>query len=220
MDEPLSVGGGEALGRLKSDAENCRQVHRALAESGLERFARHELHDEEREAAFLADGVDGDHMLVGDGGGGACLAQEPGPRGFAGGEDRGEDFDGDDTGEAGVPGFEDDSHTAAGHTFEHVVAGESSEASGRQRRGQQFQGRRREFGLLGVPAEVRGPELFHHVRQGDGLAMDLGQGARRRNHVLGAGQAVESTATGRAGFEMRAEEGEGISGQGIVEESA
>src|SRR5207244_9959020 len=73
----LGVGGGEAGGRLQAYAADLAQGQCAVAvEAILQRPAGNVLHDDAGEAVGVLDGVDGDDVVVGDGGGGAGLAQE------------------------------------------------------------------------------------------------------------------------------------------------
>ena len=77
MNQAGLVGRRQPLGRFAADAQDFRQRQPAFApEPVVERFALEELHRQERDAAVLADLVDGDDVIVLDRRGRLRLAQE------------------------------------------------------------------------------------------------------------------------------------------------
>ena len=91
----------------------------------LERLAFEALHGDEGVAVFLADVVDGADVGVIERGGGLGFALEAGERLRVFGDGVGEEFQSDETIEAGVFGFVDDAHAAAAEFFEDAVMGDS-----------------------------------------------------------------------------------------------
>ena len=77
VDQPLPVRRRQPLGGLQADAQDLLQRQRPGAvELLLQREAVDELHDQVGDRAGVLDGVDGDDVVVGDGGGGPGLADE------------------------------------------------------------------------------------------------------------------------------------------------
>ncbi len=76
MDEPLSVGCGQTARDLEAQAQHFRDVQRpGPVELLLQGLAGDVLHDQIGQRLLL-DGVNGDDILVANGGGGAGLANE------------------------------------------------------------------------------------------------------------------------------------------------
>ena len=93
---------------------DCRQLPDPL-EPLFQRFALDELHDEVRQAGrlVLIHLVNGDEVIVGDGGGRAGLAAEPLPRDLVIRQLRVDHLDRHIASEAGIVGVQDDAHPAA-----------------------------------------------------------------------------------------------------------
>ena len=79
---------------------------------------------------LLLDGVDGDDVLVADGGGGAGLAQEALAGRGRGGQSRGHDLDGDDAVQHLVERLEDDAEAAAAEHLQHLVMPQPAQRAG------------------------------------------------------------------------------------------
>ncbi len=78
VDQPLGVRRRQAGGHLNADAQNGADVERPVAvQPLLQGDAGHVFHDQVGNAVGLVNAVDGDDVLVADGGGGASLARKP-----------------------------------------------------------------------------------------------------------------------------------------------
>ena len=86
VDQPLRVGRGQALGDLHADAQDLRRAPSGPLRSSCScsDAAVDVLHDQVGQAVGLLDGVDGDDVVVADGGGGPGLAHEALAGGAAG----------------------------------------------------------------------------------------------------------------------------------------
>ena len=126
MHDAAAVRVGE---RPRDLAQHARRVggrqRAARAESLAERLALHVAHDEEDEAARLADAMDRDDVRMREAGGRARLAQEPLARLGGAREVRRQHLDGDVAVELHVAREVDDAHAAAAElALEGVLAGE------------------------------------------------------------------------------------------------
>ena len=126
VHDAASVRVGE---RPRHLAQHARRVGRreraARAESLAERLALHVAHDEEDEAARLADAMDRDDVRVREAGRRARLAQESLARLGGAREVRRQDLDGDVAIELHVAREVDDAHAAAAElALERVLAGQ------------------------------------------------------------------------------------------------
>src|SRR6185437_15864073 len=126
MDDAATVRVGERPRHLAQHARGIRRRKRALrAQPFAERLALDIAHDEEDEAADLADAVNRHDVRMRQPGGRARFAEESLARLGADGEMRREDFDGDVAVELYVAREIDDSHAAAAElSFERILAGE------------------------------------------------------------------------------------------------
>lgn len=113
MNQPVVVGGGQALRHLAANAKNvCDRRDLFALEKIVERFARQKLHRQKWGAAVLADLVDRDDMIVLERGGSAGLAQKSFPGRRAGRQGGEHGLQSDEPLQVRVFGFEDDPHTA------------------------------------------------------------------------------------------------------------
>ena len=125
-------------GGLDADAQDLLHLQRpAAADQGFEGLAVDELHDQVGHRGVVADGVDGDDVVVADGGGGAGLADEAPTGGAGGGQRCRQHLDGDDAQELGVAGTQNDAHAAAADDFEDLVMIQSAERAGLGRWGEE-----------------------------------------------------------------------------------
>ena len=101
-----------------------------LVELVLQRDAVDELHHEVRRLRVLLDGVDGDDVLIVDGGGGPGLADEALAGRAVGGVGRRQHLDGDDAVQLLVERLEHDAEAALADDLEHLVMAEPAEVAG------------------------------------------------------------------------------------------
>ena len=122
MDQASGVGRGEAQGDLAADAADFldRQYPFTL-ESILQRFAGQQRHGDVRDAAILADLVNGNDMVVQEGRRRPTLAQEAAAGGIAGGQAGPHGLEGDRPSEGGVLGVIYDAHAARSEDFEDAI---------------------------------------------------------------------------------------------------
>ena len=122
MDQPLAWAAA-------SPPAICRPMRRisfsssgpAAVEPLLQRCAGDVLHHQVGHGAGVLDGVDGDDVVVADGGGGPGLADEPLAGGGADASQRGQHLDGDDAVQLVVEGPQHDAHAAAADDFQDLV---------------------------------------------------------------------------------------------------
>ena len=124
VDDAFGVGGVEGIGNVDGDFEKRIEFEGAAGDGVLEGFAFEAFHGDEGAAVFFADVVDGADVGVIESGGGLGFALEAdqGLRIFRDGV--GEEFQSDETAEAGVFGFEDDTHATPAEFFEDAVVGD------------------------------------------------------------------------------------------------
>ena len=109
---------------MDGDVEELVELERAIADKVLERLAVEKFHGDEGAAVGFADVVDGADIRMVEGGSGLGFALEAGESLRIGGNVFGEEFEGDETMEAGVFGFVNDTHAAAAEFVRDVVVGE------------------------------------------------------------------------------------------------
>ncbi len=124
MDDAGGVSGVESVGDLNRDVEKLIEIDGAIGDEVFEGLAVEEFHGDEGAAFVFADVVDGADVWVVQSGGGLGFALEAGEGLRVGGDIFGEEFEGDETAEAGVFGFVDDAHAAAADFFGDGVVGE------------------------------------------------------------------------------------------------
>ena len=128
---------GEGRGHLLEELDRAVGRERALAaEQVVQVLAVDELHGDVADAAGLAHGVDLHDVGMLDGRGGAGLALEAGDEAAVGGEALGEDLDGDEAVEGGLPRLVDGPHAASAedlHDLE-LAEGRANERIGGLRR--------------------------------------------------------------------------------------
>ncbi len=113
MDQAGRVRRGQALGRLPRDPHRRRRRQlRLTPEPICQRFALKQRHHEERHAAVLADLVDGDDMIVLDGGGRPRLAQESASAQLMARALRFHHLQSDSPAQGGILGLKDHAHAA------------------------------------------------------------------------------------------------------------
>ena len=137
VDQPAAWAAASPRGHLPADARapRPRSRRRSAPEPVVERLAVEELHGQERDAVVLADLVDGDDVVVLEGGGGAGLAQEA-RRGRPRGRPRSGRMTFSATGrlELRVLGLEDDAHAALAEQLEDPVLAQPADLVGALRR--------------------------------------------------------------------------------------
>ena len=204
VDQPASVGGGQPAGHLRPDPRD--RLHRQPPVAGQqlgERLADDVLQDEEWHPIGLVDGVDGDHVVVGQRGHRPRLAQEPLLRLAVPDQVRGQDLDRDLAVEGRVQTLVHHAHAAAAdHPTDFDTAQSADEPwPVRRRQGRQGRQRRNRAGrLAGCQARGRLPlQPLDGTRQsGRGSRLPaggLGQGGSERRHV---GEPVQSPAASAA----------------------
>src|SRR5262249_42850521 len=113
VDQPVLVSCRQTAGDLHADTQNLFDLQRpTLAEQRFEVTTVDELHNEVRNRRVVVDGVDGDDVLVTDGGSGAGLAGEAPASGAGGGQWSGQHLEGNDAQELGVAGAKDNARGA------------------------------------------------------------------------------------------------------------
>ena len=131
VDQTAFVGGRQALGHFPADAQHFRQRQLALAlKAVVQRLAFEELHGQEGDAAVLADLVDGDDVIVLEGGRRPGLAQETLLGRVAGGQAGQHGLQGDETLQLGILGLEDDAHAAGSEHLKNTVGTEPAQLVG------------------------------------------------------------------------------------------
>jgi hypothetical protein len=188
VDQPLGVRRRQAVGRLHPDAQDFLQLQRPVAvELLLEREAVDVLHHEVRQPLRLRDGVDGNHVLVDDGGRRLGLASEPLAGGAAGRQLRGQHLDRDDAVQRLVERLEHHRHAAPADHFEDFVVVEFAELPR----------------LLGRVEEVKRPAVGRRVRPrrlGAGRAPEVPGHVRPR--LVARRQPFEGPSAGGAAFQV------------------
>ena len=145
MDQAALVGGRQPVGHLAADAQHLgqRQARPSRSQPVLQRLAVEELHGQERHAAVLADLVDGDDVVVLDGGGGPGLAQEALPAaGRSAASDGSITLRATRPAELRVLRLEDHAHAAAAQHGLDAIAAQPAQLPGFLRRSQEIQRQR------------------------------------------------------------------------------
>jgi hypothetical protein len=138
VDQPLRVRGRQPLRRLQADAEHLHHLDRAAPlEALVKRLPADVIHHKVGDGAVVRDGVDGDDVLVADGGRGLGLPDEAPPGGVAGRQVRGRHLDGHDPAQLFVEGAEDDAHAAPSQHLPDVIVVQPAERARLPRGGQE-----------------------------------------------------------------------------------
>ena len=141
MNDAVGVGRRQPGGGLHADAQDVGQLERALlVDAFLQRLAGDVLHHQVRQAVGLVHGMDGDDVIVRDGGGGLGLAQEAFAGDAAGGQLRGQHLDGHDAMQRRIERFEHHAHAAAADLLQHFVAFQPAKLLRLVRRTEETQG--------------------------------------------------------------------------------
>ena len=183
MDQTPGVGRGQTLRNLSADAQHFgqRQPAPGPLQPVFEGLATEQLHGQERDAAVLSHLIDGDDVLVVDGGGQPGLAQKSPVVLGAGRQGRPHDFQGHQAPEVGVLRLEDDAHGAGPQDLQDAVGAKPAHLVRALRRRQE------------------------RVVRGRGQIEGIGKGGRRvlrrggRMDGLLAGAAHSTRAPGRGG---------------------
>jgi hypothetical protein len=123
---------------LQADAHDLLQAGWTFpVELLLERDTVHELHHQVRGPVCFFDGMDGNDVLVTDGGGSPGLAREALARRAADGHFGGKDLDGDHAAQLLVEALEHHAHAATANDFQDLVMIESAQRIRPLRRGQE-----------------------------------------------------------------------------------
>jgi hypothetical protein len=130
VHHPLRVRRRQPAGRLRADAQHLRQRQRAGAQPLQQRQAADVLHHQVGLPVCLLDDVDGDDVVVADGGRGPGLAGEAVPGRGAAGQGRGEHLDGHHPVEGGVESLVDDAQGAPAQLGLHLVMPELANLAG------------------------------------------------------------------------------------------
>ena len=123
VDDPRPVGRLERIGDLRPDGQGAIDGQRPALQLFLERSSLHELHDDKRHAALVAEVVDRADVRVVQGGRGPGLAPEPLERLAGVSCLLGEELDRDVTAEADVFRLKHDAHPAAAEFRKDAVMG-------------------------------------------------------------------------------------------------
>ena len=142
VNDALGVGGGQSRSGLHPDPQDFFDLQRAhLSNAFFQRRADDILHDEIWQSIRLADGMNGDHVVVGHRGGLLSLAQKPLSRRTVGGKFGPEHLDRDDPVQRGILGPQHHSHAAAAHDTQNVVAADPAQRLRTTRRLQEIEPR-------------------------------------------------------------------------------
>ncbi len=125
VDDIFGVSGVESVGDVDGKFENGFEIEGSAGDGVLERFAFEALHGDEGFAVFLTDVVDGANVGVIEGGCGSCFTLKTGEclRIFCDGV--GKKFERDETAQARVFAFVDDTHAATTEFLDDAVMGNS-----------------------------------------------------------------------------------------------
>jgi hypothetical protein len=138
VDQPLLVGRRQPLGDFAADAEGVGQRQRPLAlQPVLQRLAFEQHHGQEEDTAVLADLVDGDDVVVLDGGGHLRLALEAAARVLVGGQRGPHGLEGDRPPQLQILRQKDNAHAAGAELAQDAVRPEPADLVGGLRRGQE-----------------------------------------------------------------------------------
>jgi hypothetical protein len=121
MDDAGVVSGVECIGSVDADFEEAVEFERVRGDEVLESGAVEKFHGDEGAAIVLADVVDGANVWMIERGGGACFALESFKRLGISCKIVGKKFEGDETAEASVFGFVDDTHSTTAEFFDDAV---------------------------------------------------------------------------------------------------
>ncbi len=134
MNQTLRVRRRQAGSHLDADAQDGPQLERSVAvQPLLQGQAGHVFHDEIGQAVGLVDAVNGDDVLVTDGGGGSTLAGEPPPRHQVVGQVRGQHLDRHQAMQRRIESLEHHAHAAPADDALHLVRPEPAFVRGGQR---------------------------------------------------------------------------------------
>ena len=132
MDDAFAVRGVESFRDLDSNFEGGFRLHRAPADTVLQRHPVHELHGDERLAGILADVVNGANVGMIERRRGLGFAPKPFEGLRVARQFHGKEFQGDETIQARILRFVDHAHTAAAELFDNAVMG--NRAANKRRR--------------------------------------------------------------------------------------
>ena len=140
VDQPLGMRRRQPRGCLMADADNLRHLQRAGAvEALLHRLPGDVLHDEVRKSIELVDAVNGDDVVVADGGGRLSLAGEAPPGSGAAGHRGGQHLDRHQPVQRRLEGFQHHSHAALPDHVLHLVRAQRAEKARARRRLEEVQ---------------------------------------------------------------------------------
>ncbi len=197
VDQAAGVGRGQAEGDLPADTADFIDRQNPFApEPVLQRLAGQQRHGEVGDAAVLADFVDGNDVVVQEGGRRPALAQEAAASGVAGGQAGPHGLEGDRPAEGGVLGVVHDAHAARSEDFEDAIRSQAAQLAGRLRGGQEVVqlaprvggavGRRQGFGrprrlvvVVRRPRRAATAKRRHQLVQRLALRPAVGAGADR-----------------------------------------
>ena len=118
VNQAALVGRRQTFGDLPADAQRLGQGQRPFAaQPRLQRLAQQQPHDEVGDAAILADLIDGDDVVVLDGGGSSGLAEKALAVGGPGGDARQHGLDRHGAQQDGVVALKHHAHAAGAEDF-------------------------------------------------------------------------------------------------------
>jgi hypothetical protein len=126
VHDPDLVRAGERLGHVECELDRPWRRQWPAGHERAERFAPHELHDDESEAVDLADLVDDGDVRMLECGGGPRFLHEARPSARMGDERRGQDLHGDVAVEPRVTSAVHLSHPARAHALDDLVGAEAA----------------------------------------------------------------------------------------------
>src|SRR5229473_3561613 len=121
MNDPCRMGGIQSIGDLDAEREQGVQFHRTSGDFMFQRGALEKLHGDEGFSVLIADIMDGADIGMIQCRGCLRLPLEPSERLGVACDVFGEELQRDETMEAGILGFIDDSHTAAAELFNYAI---------------------------------------------------------------------------------------------------
>ncbi len=191
MDDAVVVGELEGVADLGDDGQGLAGGEAAAVDEVAQGDAVHELHEQIKIAAGLAEVVDGDDVRVVEAGQGLGLAGEALGEGGVGAALGGEELEGDEAAEGFLAGLVNHAHAAAAEAGKDLQLGEMrGDLLDRGRGG----GGRGGFGKVGLGAEVGGheaggAETGRGVGREDGVATRAAAGGGGVGGGIGGGHA-------------------------------
>src|SRR5262249_15633633 len=144
----------------------------AAVQVAVERLTLEQLHGEERGAVRLTDLVNGDDVVVRQGGGGTGLAQKAVAVCGAGGQARLHHLQRDGARGQGVLGKEDQAHAALAESLQDAVVGQPAQLAGGARRVEEREGSVPRRGR-GRGGDVGRNHRLAHRRDADGATAQV-----------------------------------------------